>query len=488
MTLYYIWTIGCQMNKAESQWIASYLDSAGYQAATSFQEADLVVLNTCVVRRSAEDKVLGTLGLLKGLKKRRPHLSILVTGCFVDSGIEGLKRRFPHVDFFFKPGAYSELTSWAQQRGISAAEQGLLRGVYPGEPKLRALTVGRNRGGDSSVAEPVLSGEILPLHFVQGQNDRWSEGLPQNDRRRRARNDTGETPSPCAFVPIIQGCDNFCSYCIVPYRRGRERSRPLDEIVREVEALVRQGVREVTLLGQNVDSYGHDLPEQPDLADLLTELNGIDGLARIRFLTNHPKDMSLKLIKTIASLDKVCEHLELAVQAGDNDILKLMRRGYTIEQYRELVQAIRGHIPQISLSTDVIVGFPGETEEQFEHSFCLLEETRFDVVHAAAYSPRPGTIAWRKYEDDIPPEVKKRRLNKIEELQASVAGEINSQLLGKTVEILVEGSKKGKWYGRSRSDKLVFFEDAANWLGQLIEIRIEKTSPWSLQGRAKHKS
>jgi len=464
MPNHHIWTIGCQMNKAESQWIASYLDSAGYQATTSFQEADLVVLNTCVVRRSAEDKVLGTLGLLKGLKKRRPNLSILVTGCFVDSDIEGLKRRFPHVDFFFKPGTYSELTSWAQQQGISAAEQGLLRGVYPAR--------------DSSVAEPVLSGEILPLHFVQGQNDRG----------RRARNDACEAPSPCAFVPIIQGCDNFCSYCIVPYRRGRERSRPLEEIACEVEALVRQGVREVTLLGQNVDSYGHDLPEHPDLADLLTELNGIDGLARIRFLTNHPKDMSLKLIKTVASLGKVCEHLELAVQAGDSDILKLMRRGYTIEQYRELVQAIRGHIPQISLSTDVIVGFPGETEEQFEHTFCLLEETRFDVVHAAAYSPRPGTIAWRKYEDDIPPEVKKRRLNKIEELQASVAGEINSQLLGKTVEILVEGKKKGKWYGRSRSDKLVFFEDAANWLGRLIEIRIEKTSPWSLQGRAKHKS
>jgi tRNA-2-methylthio-N6-dimethylallyladenosine synthase len=448
---YYIWTIGCQMNKAESQWIARYLVSAGCQAATSFQEADLVVLNTCVVRRSAEDKVLGTLGLVEGLKRMRPHLSILVTGCFVDSDIEGLKRRFPHVDFFFKPGAYSKLTSWAQQRGISAAEQGLLRRVRTER--------------DSSVAL-----------------------LPKNDTERRAGNDTYEALSPCAFVPIIQGCDNFCSYCIVPYRRGRERSRPMEEIVCEVKASVRQGAKEVTLLGQNVDSYGHDLPEHPDLADLLTELNGIDGLARIRFLTNHPKDMSLKLVKAIASLDKVCEHLELAVQAGDNDILKLMRRGYSVEQYRELVQAIRSHIPQISLSTDVIVGFPGETEEQFEHTFGLLEETRFDVVHAAAYSPRPGTIAWRKYEDAIPPEVKKRRLNRIEELQASVAGEINSQLLGKTVEILVEGKKKGKWYGRSRSDKLVFFEDAANWLGQLVEIRIEKTSPWSLQGRAKHES
>ena len=451
MPSYFIWTIGCQMNKAESQRIASYLGSAGYQVATSFQEADLVVLNTCVVRQSAENRVLGTLGLLKGLKKLRPNLSILLTGCFVDSDIKGLKRRFPQVDFFFKPGAYSELISWAKERGISMVEQGLLRGVYPER--------------DSSVAL-----------------------LPQNDRKRRARNDTWEAPSPCAFIPIIQGCDNFCSYCIVPYRRGREKSRSLGEVVCEVEALVKQGVREVTLLGQNVDSYGHDLPEHPDLANLLTELNGIDGLARIRFLTNHPKDISLKLIKAVASLDKVCEHLELPVQAGDNDILKLMRRGYTIEQYRELVHAIRYRIPQISLSTDVIVGFPGETEKQFEDTFSLLKEMRFDVVHVATYSPRPGTIAWRKYEDNVPLEVKKKRLNRIEELQADVAGGINSQLRGKTVEVLVEGKKKGKWYGRTRSDKLVFFEDDANQLGQLVKVKIDKTSPWALQGKVNKES
>ncbi len=447
---YFIWTIGCQMNKAESQRIASYLDSAGYHGGSLWQ-ADLLVLNTCVVRQSAEDKVLGTLGLLKGLKKERPNLSILVTGCFVDSNIEGLKLRFPWVDFFFKPGAYSQLISWAQSRGIFITEQGLLRGVSPER--------------DSSVAL-----------------------LPQNDRKRRGRNDTWEPFPPCAFVPIIQGCNNFCSYCIVPYRRGREVSRPLEEVISEVKGLAKRGVREVILLGQNVDSYGHDLPGYPDLADLLTELNGIDGLARIRFLTNHPKDVSVKLIKSVASLDKVCEHLELPAQAGDNEILKAMRRGYTVEQYCELVHAIRRYIPEISLSTDVIVGFPGETEEQFEHTFSLLEKTRFDVVHVAAYSPRPDTIAWRKYKDNIPPDVKKKRLTRIEELQATVAGEINSQLQGKTVEVLVEGRKKGKWYGRTRNDKLVFFEEDGNWPGQLRKIAIEKTSPWSLQGRVKHDS
>ncbi|MGA8849239.1 MAG: tRNA (N6-isopentenyl adenosine(37)-C2)-methylthiotransferase MiaB [Dehalococcoidia bacterium] len=427
MPHYFIWTIGCQMNKAESRQIAGYLDSAGYQAATSFSHADLVVLNTCVVRQSAEDKVLGTLGLLKGLKNEHPNLQILVTGCLVNSDAQELQRRFPHVDLLFKPGDYPELMAWGQKQGIPI-EQRLLR--YP-------------------------------------------------------RNDSWRAPSPCALVPIIQGCDNFCSYCIVPYRRGREVSRPAGEIVCEVQELVRRGIEEVTLVGQNVDSYGHDLPGHPDLADLLNELSSIDNLARIRFLTNHPKDISLKLIDTMASLSKVCEHLELPVQSGDNDILKAMRRGYTVELYRELVHTIRHKVPQISLSTDIIVGFPGETDEQFGHSLSLVQEMRFDVVHVAAYSPRPGTIAWREYQDNIPSEVKKERLTKIEEHQAAIASEINSRLQGKEVEVLVEGQKGGKWFGRTRSNKLVFFEDSGDWLGQLARIRIEKTSPWSLVGQTK---
>lgn len=427
MPRYFIWTIGCQMNKAESQQIAGYLDSAGYQTATSFSNADLVVLNTCVVRQGAENKVLGTLSLLKGLKSENPNLQILVTGCLVNSHSQELQKRFPHVDLLFKPGDYPELIAWGQKQGIPI-EQRLLR---------------------------------------------------------YSRNDAGMAPSPCALIPIIQGCDNFCSYCIVPYRRGREVSRPVGEIVCEVAELAKRGIKEVTLVGQNVDSYGHDLPGHPDLADLLNELSGIDNLARIRFLTNHPKDISLKLIETMASLNKVCEHLELPVQAGDDDILRAMRRGYTVERYRELVNVIRRKIPQISLNTDIIVGFPGETEEQFEHSLSLVQEMMFDVVHVAAYSPRPGTIAWREYQDDIPAEVKKERLNKIEELQTVIASEINLQLQGKEMEVLVEGRKKGKWFGRTRSNKLVFFEDAGDWLGQLARIQIERTSPWSLGGEVK---
>ena len=415
------------MNKAESQQTAEYLDSAGYGPATSFADADLVVLNTCVVRQSAEDKVLGTLGLLSGLKSKRPSMQILVTGCFVNSHTQELQRRFPHVDLLFKPGHYPELVAWAQKQGAHIDQR-------------------------------------LPGYTGNG---------------------TCGTLSPCAYIPIIQGCDNFCSYCIVPYRRGREVSRPVEEIVCEAKQLAKRGKREVTLVGQNVDSYGHDLPGRPDLADLLSALSNIDELARIRFLTNHPKDMSLKLIETMASLNKVCEHLELPVQSGDDDMLKAMRREYAVARYRELVHTIRCRIPQVSLSTDIIVGFPGETGEQFERSLSLVREMRFDVVHVAAYSPRPGTIAYSEYQDNVPAEIKRERLREIEDLQTAIASGINSQVQGEVVEVLAEGKKGAKWFGRTRSNKLVFFEDTGDWLGQLVRIQIEKTSPWSLRGQIK---
>jgi tRNA-2-methylthio-N6-dimethylallyladenosine synthase len=417
MLSYYIWTIGCQMNRAESRRIAEYLDSAGCEAAAGLSDADLVVLNTCVVRQSAENKVMGTLGLMRGLKSKRSNLMVLVTGCFVGSGDEPLRKRYPEVDFSFKPGDYDELIAWGRTHGMVLQRKG-----RPG------------------------------------------------------------AASPCASVPIIQGCDNFCSYCIVPYRRGREVSRSLEDIVCEVQEMTRRGTREVTLLGQNVDSYGHDLSGHPDLADLLIALNAIDELVRIRFLTNHPKDISIKLIDMVASGEKVCEHFHLPVQAGDDNILRAMRRGYTAEQYREIVHTIRGRLPRVSLSTDIIVGFPGETEEQFGHTCSLIEDLRFDVVHVAAYSPRPEAAASREYRDDIPPPVKKERLARIEALQARIAGEINARLQGTRVEVLVEGKKGGKWFGRTRTDKLVFFDAPGEWAGQLAMIRINRTSPWSLGG------
>ena len=412
MSQYYIWTIGCQMNKAESERLGSYLEQLGYQATDTAEKADILVLNSCVVRQSAENRVTNKINSLKSLRRAKPSKTLAVTGCFVNSELDQLKKSFPYVDYFFKPGDYPP---WL---------------------------------------EKPVSASILPQH-----------------------------PSPSTFVPIIQGCNNFCAYCIVPYRRGRERSRPLSEIVCEVRELVSRGVKEVTLLGQNVDSYGHDLPDKPDLADLLSELNAIDGLARIRFLTNHPKDMSVKLIETIANLDKVCEQISLPVQSGSDDILKAMRRDYTVAKYRQLVDTIRNKIPGVALSTDVIVGFPSETESQFQQTVNLLSELRFDTIHVAVYSPRPGTTAAREFEDNIPLAEKKVRLNTIEQLQEGIATEINAQLSGKTVEILVEGKVKDKWQGRTRSGKLVFFTDSDDCLGQLMNIRIEKTSPWSLQGK-----
>jgi len=414
MPKYHIWTIGCQMNKAESERLGSYFEQLGYQATATATEADLIVLNSCVVRQSAENRVVNKLNALRPLKNLRPNLTLAVTGCLVNSEVAQLNRRFPHVDYFFKPG---DLPQWLEK------------------PKRE---------------------QILP-----------------------------QRPAPSTYVSIIQGCDNFCSYCIVPYRRGRNRSRPLQEIVTEVEELVNRGAKEITLLGQNVDSYGHDLPDQPDLADLLYELNAIDGLLRIRFLTNHPKDMSLKLIEAVASLDKVCEHISLPVQSGSNEILEAMRRGYTIKQYRQLINKIRSKIPEVALSTDVIVGFPSETEPQFQQTLDLLSELRFDTVHVACYSTRPGTLAARKFEDNVPAVEKRRRLDKIERLQEGVAAEINAQLLGKTVEVLIEGERKGKWYGRTRSGKLVFFSNYSNCRGKLMNISIKKTSPWSLQGKVR---
>lgn len=411
MSKYYIWTIGCQMNKAESERLASLFEQKGLQATDNADDADVIVLNTCVVRQHAENRVVNKLRSLKSARKSKSNLTLAVTGCWVDSHIDQLKNNFPYIDYFFKAG---DCPPW-----LPRAE--------------------------------------------------WTRALPAQ-------------PQVTTYVPISQGCNNFCAYCIVPYRRGREKSRPLSEVVCEVRELVRRGTREVTLLGQNVDSYGHDLPDKPELADLLTELNAVDGLYRIRFLTNHPKDMSLRLIKTIASLDKVCESINLPVQAGSNEVLKAMRRGYTVAEYRRLVTEIRERIPGVALSNDVIVGFPAETEAQFQETVSLLTELRFDVVHVAAYSPRPDTIAEREMADNVPAEEKRQRLQIVEKLQESIAGDINAKLVGKAVEVLFEGQEKKKWYGRTRTDKIIFIKSDDDWLGKLADVKIQQSSPWSLQG------
>ena len=431
MASYYVWTVGCQMNKADSDRLAGQLEALGLAPAPSVDEADVVVVNSCSVRQRAEQHVLGKLGYLKGLRRRRPGLLIALTGCMVPLEDGELRRQLPFVDFFLPPLQWNALLLAVRERGLGMATE-----------------------ADAATCGSVASG---PLLSPAGRDE------------------------PSRFVPIIYGCNNFCTYCIVPYRRGREQSRPSREILADVEALVSQGAREVTLLGQNVDSYGHDLPGTPDLADLLTLVDSVPGLWRVRFLTSHPKDVSERLIEAMATLPKVCEHLNLPVQAGDDRLLKAMHRGYSVAEYRSLIHRLRERLPQIAVSTDLIVGFPGETRAEFQHSYDLLAELRFDVVHAANYSPRPGTLAAR-LPDDVPPAEKRERLDLVEDLQESISLAKHEALVGSDAEVLVERCVKGKWEGRTRGDKIVFFSDARDWRGRLVRVGVARASAWSVQG------
>ena len=420
MNGYYIWTIGCQMNKADSERLESALDQMGMSPTENPQNADVIVLNSCVVRQSAEDKVVGMVTSLKPLKQEFPDKIVALMGCMVGPKTEMLQKRFPYVDVFMRPQQFQPLIDMLGER-MDIDTEGCV-------------------------------GQLV------------------------ARADVA------TYIPIIHGCDKFCTFCIIPYRRGREVSRPVEDIVREAQLLSRRGVREVTLLGQNVDSYGHDLPETPDLGDLLEAVNEVDGLDRIRFLTSHPNDMSEHIIEKVASLDKVCEHINLPFQAGDDDVLESMRRGYTNDDYRRKVEKIRERIPNVTLSTDVIVGFSGESDAQFRVSEDLIRDVRFDKVHTAAYSTRQGTIADRTMTDDVPHEEKQARLKSLDALQEGISREINSTFLDRTVEVLVEGRKRGRWYGRNRNDKLVYFDADSDVKGRMLDVTIKDTSPWSLQG------
>jgi tRNA-2-methylthio-N6-dimethylallyladenosine synthase len=432
MKQYHIWTIGCQMNVADSIRIGSALEQTGYKYTDAVEDADVVILNTCSVRQRAEDSAQGKIGSLVPLKKRNKNMVVAMTGCMVPPNEEGkrsLYKRFPVIDLLF------------------------------------------------DTLDPQRLVETLP------DTDRALE-LPMVGTNT-IQNKIGVT----AFVPVIYGCNYTCSYCIVPLRRGKEMSRPMDEIVAEIKSYVRRGVKEVTLLGQTVDAYGHDLPGRPDLADLMYAVNDIDGLWRVRFLTSHPKMMSYKMIKAVADLPKVCEYFNLPVQAGDNAILKAMKRPYTVGFYEKLAATVRETVPNVSLSTDIIVGFPGETDEQFQNTYALLERLRFNEVHVAAYSPRPGTLA-ENMEDNVPRHVKHERLQAIEKLQEGIALEYNQAYLNTNVEILVESREKGKWKGRTRNNKLVFFESPSgaqyadvDWTGRLVDITVETCGPWSLVGR-----
>ncbi|MDQ3349106.1 MAG: tRNA (N6-isopentenyl adenosine(37)-C2)-methylthiotransferase MiaB [Acidobacteriota bacterium] len=423
---FFIWTIGCQMNEADSAKVAAMLQEVGYQSTDNEQEADIVVLNSCVVRQAAEDRVSGKLNALARLKRLKPEMPLVLTGCMVTKQQEKLKKQFPHVDLFFDPSDFDKL-----QQVV---------------PELAML--------DDDLA-------ALP-HYYLPQTDTGANGVT-------------------AYVPIIYGCNFLCSYCIVPYRRGKETSRPFDDVVTEVERIVASGVREVTLLGQTVNAYGHDLTGTPSLADLLRAVDAIPGLDRLRFLTSHPKYMSDDIIDSIAQLESACEHMNLPVQAGDNEVLRRMRRTYTRDGWMERIAYTRERMPDVTIATDIIVGFPGETDEQFMQTYDMLERTKCDKVHLAMYSPRPGTLSAR-WEDDVPREEKFRRHQALEHLQEQVCTGLNAARLGKTYEVLVEGRSKGRWTGRSRGNTLVHFDSDLELAGKLVDVRITKTSPWYLMG------
>ena len=428
------------MNVADSQRVASALERLGYSATRLPDDADVIVLNTCVVRQSAEDKAAGRLYSLKPLKEGRPELVINLMGCMVGvRGNQRLKQRFPFVDVFSPPSDPGPLIAYLTQEESRNLEQ-----------------------AETTKRFALMDGDLL---------------LPVEQR--------GNLVS--AHVPVVLGCSHACTFCIIPYRRGAERSRPIDELTAEVRSLVNQGVKEITLLGQIVDRYGKDIPDGPNLAALLRLLHQIDGLERIRFLTSHPNWMTDELLDSVAELPKVMPHIEVPVQAGDDSVLENMRRGYTADDYRGLVGRIRqrlnGSFPGVSIATDIIVGFPGESDEQFQRTYDLLAELKLNVAHLARYSPRPGTVADRRMPDDIPEDVKWERFRALEQLQEGVAAEINAGYLGNQVEVLFEEKVRGRWKGRTTTNKLVFLQSERDLQGQVLPVIITWTGPWSMQAR-----
>src|SRR5512142_729706 len=431
---YHIWTEGCQMNVADSQRVGSSLEYLGYTFTDKAEDADVIVLNTCVVRQSAEDKALGRLSSLLPLKRQNPNLVINLMGCLVGvRGAEKLRERLPFVDVFSPPSDPGPLVSYLSQGEIHTIEAD--------------ETTRRFAAMDDDL--------ILPLH------------------------ERGQLIS--AHVPVVYGCSHACTFCIIPFRRGVERSRPVGDIVAEIRSLAAQGVREVTLLGQIVDRYGKDVPEGPNLAALLRIVHEIEGIERIRFLTSHPNYFGEDLMEAVAELPKVMPHIEVPIQAGDDEVLLNMKRGYTQKEYRDLVEKIRNRIPDCSIATDIIVGFPGETEEQFMETYRVLADLKLDVAHLARYSSREGTVATRRLADNVSDEEKMRRFRMLEELQEGIVGEINKQYLGQTVEVLFEEKVKNRWRGRTPTNKLVFVESAEDLKGKLIPVTITWTGPWSMQ-------
>jgi len=426
------------MNYADARRVATELERLGYETTPRAEDADVILLQTCTVRQQSEDKAYNKLHNFRALKERYPERTVAVMGCVVGvRGNELLEKQFPFVDVFMEPSTDgAPLISHLLQDEDYILEQ-----------------------EETAVRHAVQDGTVI---------------LPQDQVNQLIS----------APVAIVYGCSHACTFCIIPQKRGKERSRPVGEIASEVRSLVRQGVKEVVLLGQIVDRYGYDVSDGPDLADLLATINDIEGLQRIRFLTSHPNYMTKRILQAVADLPKVMPQIEIPIQAGDNDVLRNMRRGYTREQYRALIHKVHEVIPDAAIHGDIIVGFPGETAAQFQKTYDILEELRLDKIHLARYSPRPGTVSDRTMADDVPEEEKRRRFHLLEALQKEVSQEKMRKYLNITVEVLVEEKQKNRWRGRNPQSKLVFFPDVRDLRGQLVQVQIKHAGPWSMSGVA----
>ena len=430
--LYKILVYGCQMNIADAERMEGQLQAAGYTPTEETARADIVLINTCCVRETAEDKVYGKIGEIKKIKEKNPRLIFGITGCMAQKEGDSLMRRAPHIDFVLGTGKVHELTR----------------------------IIAEIRAEHSSIVDVVLSDSEIAEDLPIARSGKFS-----------------------AWVPIMYGCNNYCTYCIVPYVRGRERSRAPEDVVAEVRRAVGEGYREVTLLGQNVNSYGKD-HKKTDFADLLRMVDEVEGIRRVRFMTSHPKDIGDKLIEAIKGGQHICEHIHLPVQYGSSRILKAMNRGYTVERYRERVRRVREALPNASLTTDLIVGFPGETEEDFAEMLNFLREMRYDSAYTFLYSKRSGTPAAAMI-DQVPDAVKHARLHRLMQEQNAISREINEALMGAELEVMVEGASKNDaavWSGRTRTNKIVLFPHGAERAGDFVQVRVTQPQTWVLKG------
>lgn len=433
----YIETFGCQMNKSDSEHMLGLLDEIGYKQTGDLKSADLMILNTCAIRAGAEDKVFSYLGNWRRQKEKRPGSLIAVGGCVAqDEGADMIKRA-PGVDIVFGTHNLHRLPDL------------VLKAKYTGEKVVEIY-------------------QELP------------EDLPETPVIRQ--NDIS------AWVSVIYGCDYNCTYCIVPYVRGREKSRSLDIIMQEVQGLADSGFKEVTFLGQNVTAYGHDLDPKIHLGHLLREAGKLEGLKRLRFLTGHPRDLNVEIIEAVRDVETACEYFHLPIQAGDNRTLRRMARGYQVDFYRKVIEEIRSRIPDATITSDLIVGFPGETQEEFMNTVNLVEEIGFDACNTAAYSPRPHTPS-ANWPDQVPEDEKYERLRFLNSVVSDVSHKKNKALLGKVVDILVEGPSSRnpeRMMGRTRSNKVVNFDagshDKEKLVGELIDVRITSANPWAFKG------